>query len=427
MAHFIVNFSFSKYLFYLLISSFLISCSDDPEPFVPVLGNSEFELYINEIKAVGDPDWVEIYNPGTDPVDLEGFFIFDDNRDRYQIPGGLVIPAQGYLIFFCDGLAFANHTNFRLSANGEQVVLMDPDQNVVDFIEYEDIDDNQVLARFPDGSDNLSLSGSSTQELSNGAGPTALLDDLMQDPLVPLGSENVTISIEAIHPTGQNLDMQLIYRVDEAAFDTLSMNAINDSTYQAQIPATNADAVVDYYVSAVDQNELFSTSPYDAPDLVLARYIIDSSPLPELLINEFLASNNSCCPDRITGTDEFNDWFEIYNAGTVPVDIGGFHLSDDPLDPFRYQVPTDDPTLTTIPAGGYLLVWADGDAELGPLHTNFRLSADGEHVIINSFDGRTIDAYEFGIQTTDVSEGRSPNGSATWQFFNTPTPGSVNP
>jgi len=410
----------------ILIPFGLISCSDDPEPFIPVVGNSPFELYINEINPTGDPDYLEIYNPGTESIDLEGFLIFDDPTDRYTIPAGIVVPAGGYTLFICNGLAIGNQTNFRLDAGGEeQIVLMDPDNNTVDFIEYDDIENNRILGRFPDGSDNLFLSGTPTSESTNGDNPTAYFENLFHDPLVPTIDQEVSVFVEGYHDQNQIVSMEVIYRFNGGAFASQAMTSLNDSTYTADIPATGMDAIVDYYISGVDQNGLSANFPQESPD-EFEQYVIDTSPLPLLVINEFLAVNDACCSDQSSGSPEFDDWFEIYNSGTVPVDIGGFYATDDIDDPFQFQFPEDQPTLTTIPAGGYLLVWADGDEDQPGLHTSFRLSSTGETISLHSPDGRAIDSYEFGLQTSDVSVGRSPDGSANWVTFTNPTPGAGN-
>ena len=93
-----------------------------------------------------------------------------------------------------------------------------------------------------------------------------------------------------------------------------------------------------------------------------------------------------------------------------------------------------DQTLTphegvVIEAGGYLLFWADNDEEQGALHTNFKLSADGEYIGLYDTDGTTlIDGLSFGPQSGDVSYGRSPDGNDNWVFFSggTATPNSTN-
>jgi hypothetical protein len=80
-----------------------------------------------------------------------------------------------------------------------------------------------------------------------------------------------------------------------------------------------------------------------------------------------------------------------------------------------------------IPAGGYLLFWADNEPGQGPLHLNFALDADGERIGLYQSDGRTlIDSVTFGPQKADVSWGRSPNGGPEWKAQQTPTPGAAN-
>ena len=70
----------------------------------------------------------------------------------------------------------------------------------------------------------------------------------------------------------------------------------------------------------------------------------------------------------------------------------------------------------------------DKEPEQGILHLDdVKLSSDGEDIGLTAADGTTIiDSYTFGAQTTDVSEGRMPDGGTTWQFFNVPTPGAMN-
>jgi hypothetical protein len=103
------------------------------------------------------------------------------------------------------------------------------------------------------------------------------------------------------------------------------------------------------------------------------------------------------------------------------------YLSDDPADPFKSKIPTTNSSQTTIPAKGFLLLWADGSKSQGVRHLDFSLSGDGETVGIYYIDGRTIDERDFGAQTENKSSGRSPNGGVTWIIFNTPTPGVTNP
>ena len=75
------------------------------------------------------------------------------------------------------------------------------------------------------------------------------------------------------------------------------------------------------------------------------------------------------------------------------------------------------------------MLWTDNDKGDGPLHTNFKLSGDGEEIGLFgrlAAGNEVIDSYVFGIQTTDTSEGRTTDGSSTWRTFGSPTPGTSN-
>ncbi len=145
---------------------------------------------------------------------------------------------------------------------------------------------------------------------------------------------------------------------------------------------------------------------------------------PQLLINEFLASNSSILADD---QSEYDDWIEVHNPGGGPVDTAGMYLTDDLAEPTKWRFPTGQPAQTTIPAGGYLLVWADNGHNERGLHAAFSLDAGGEEVCLFDTDGRRlIDAVAFGRQMPDVSFGRYPDGHTTWQLMASPTPGAAN-
>ena len=143
-----------------------------------------------------------------------------------------------------------------------------------------------------------------------------------------------------------------------------------------------------------------------------------------LYINEFLASNDTFCTDEFGGYD---DWVEIYNAGSEAVDIGGMYITDDLTETTKWQIPTHSPDSTTIAPGGFLVLWCDKESEQGILHVELKLSGGGEQIGLYASDGETaIDTLTYGEQTADISYGRLPDGSDTWQLFTTPTPGNSN-
>jgi hypothetical protein len=126
---------------------------------------------------------------------------------------------------------------------------------------------------------------------------------------------------------------------------------------------------------------------------------------------------------------KYDDWFELYNAGTNTADLSGYYLTGTLTDKTKFQIPNNGQYL--IPPHGYFLVWADNNssqnsASRPELHVNFKLSKSGDSIGLFSPDGTAIDALTFGAQTTDVSEGRFPDGAETIIAMPVPTPGAAN-
>nr|MBP7462167.1 CotH kinase family protein [Candidatus Delongbacteria bacterium] len=141
-----------------------------------------------------------------------------------------------------------------------------------------------------------------------------------------------------------------------------------------------------------------------------------------LVINEFMADNAATMQDP---TDQsYDDWVELYNAGSQTLSLQGYYLTDAPADPCQWAFPD-----TSLAPGEWLLIWTDSDNSDPGLHANFKLSKGGEFLglfRVDSQDTVAIDSLTFGSQSTDISYGRYPDGSDQWQSFTTPTPGSRN-
>jgi hypothetical protein len=145
----------------------------------------------------------------------------------------------------------------------------------------------------------------------------------------------------------------------------------------------------------------------------------------QLYINEFMADNDTVIVDDF---GEYEDWIELYNAGSTPVNIAGYYLTDDATRPTLSKIPAGDPS-TIIPANGFLLLWADSDDDTqGTLHLKFRLNKGGEFVGLYTPDSMVIDSLSFGPQGLDESYGRATDGGTPWIVFTTAntTPGASN-
>ena len=147
------------------------------------------------------------------------------------------------------------------------------------------------------------------------------------------------------------------------------------------------------------------------------------APPPDLsgivFINEFMADNETTIPDE---AGEYDDWLELFNASDEEIDLSGCTMSDSFDTPDEWTMPDG----TIIPAGSWLLLWADEDLDQGPLHADFKLGAGGDDIGLWSPDGVLIDSLSFGDQDEDVSFGRLPDGGAEWQSFDPATPGTSN-
>lgn len=124
-------------------------------------------VVINEILSTGSPDWIELYNPNSQAVDVSGYLLYDASTvtNKYSIPGGSVIPANGFLVINCDdGVTGAN---FKLSSGGEYVTFEKPDGTLIESITFPALTSNTSYARIPDGSANFQISNNPTQGAPN--------------------------------------------------------------------------------------------------------------------------------------------------------------------------------------------------------------------------------------------------------------------
>lgn len=151
-------------------------------------------------------------------------------------------------------------------------------------------------------------------------------------------------------------------------------------------------------------------------------------PAVRLFINEWMASNTGGIRDPADQAQD--DWIELFNAGTTAIDLSGFHLTDDLLNPTKYRVPTNGQY--RVAPGGYFLVWADNQtnqntATRADLHTNFKLGASAGSIGLYARDGVTpIDTLDYLQQTADISEGRYSDGAVPRYAMPKPTPRGTN-
>jgi hypothetical protein len=462
---------------------------DEPEPLNALVIN-EFMSH-NDLAWPGPnndyPDWVELYN-GTDAaIDVGGYFLSDDDGEPQMSmipedqPNLTTIAPGDYLVLIADGKPEEGplHMDFKISDN-EDVTLSNPSGDIIDSVNSEVIPDDQSKGRVPDGTDNWEILDPSTPGSSNdGDGPEPegailLINEFMaSNDFGPMDEfENHDDWIEIYNAGDEAIDIGGMYFTDDLTeltnsqipTDNPELTTIEAGGYLViwadkepeqgalhladvklsgggeQIGLTDVDGTtildsltygdqttdVSYgRLPDGDDNWTYFGAGYDTMPTPGAENGSGDTPQAILLINEFMASNDTTIADDEGGYD---DWIEIYNDGNIAKDIAGMYLTDDLTELTNSQIPADDPDLTTIPPGGFLLLWADKEPEQGVLHlADVKLSGSGEQIGLTDTDGTTVlDSLTYGEQTTDVSYGRLPDGTDTWEFFDVPTPGESN-
>ncbi len=154
--------------------------------------------------------------------------------------------------------------------------------------------------------------------------------------------------------------------------------------------------------------------------LLLAFFMaIPGIALGSVCLNEYLTGNLTGILDE---DGDHEDWIEIYNNDPVSVNLAGYGLSDELSDPFKWTFPA-----VVIPAGQRLLIFASGKDRSGSeLHANFKLSSEGEALLLSKPIDGLVDYIDTGALPGDISRGRLPDGGVAWFFFAPPTPAAPN-
>mgnify|MGYP005666368053 CR=1 FL=1 len=185
--------------------------------------------------------------------------------------------------------------------------------------------------------------------------------------------------------------------------------AANDGTYGVALEITNA--LTQYYIYA-ENDDIGKFSPVRAEHEYYTITATTTNPtLGDLVINEFMASNDATAADQ---DGDYDDWIELYNNGSSTIDLEGYFLSDDADDLMQWTFPAG----TEIAANDYLIIWADEDDDQSGLHASFKLSASGESIFLLDASGTVLDEVSYPEQTTDISYGRFPNGTGDFQTMN---------
>ena len=203
--------------------------------------------------------------------------------------------------------------------------------------------------------------------------------------------------------------------IDSGQSVTLSWEA-NNATSVTIFPGVGAvdNESGTIMVTPTETTTYTLTANGESPPAATAQVTVgvDVESLPPV-INEFMADNETGITD-----DEGNrsDWIEIHNPNPFAIDLGGWHLTDDPANLEKYTFPP-----TQIPAGGYQIFFANNRPE----GLDFQLSRNGDYLALTDPNGNLISEFSpaYPPQFDDISYGFSNSGEIAYLV---PTPGEAN-
>lgn len=318
-------------------------------------------------------------------------------------------------------------------ANGSYTTTAYNLQSVIDTALQSDINKFYTISQFTSNVNSNIVSGPSTIP-----GLTALMgprinylqtstDFTLTPPTIsspsaattPSLNSSVTITVNVTNANTNGVYLGYRFAVTER-FNRVSMfddgmhndGAASDNVFGITFTMTASSA--QYYIYAENNNAgMFSPerAEYEFHTLVA----VQTASAGQVYINEFLADNVGDVTDE---TFQYEDWIELYNATSMPLELGGLYLTDSYSSPTKFLFPKT----TIIQPNNYLIIWADSDPSTSSyVHCNFKLSAGGEQLMLSNGSGMVLDSITFGVQTMDKSMARCPDGVGTFSANAIPT------
>jgi hypothetical protein len=201
------------------------------------------------------------------------------------------------------------------------------------------------------------------------------------------------------------------------------MTLVSGSTYEAKLVPRPAGTLVQYIIVARDIDGNVTLSPPGAPADQYS-YTVGSFALT-ISLNEILADPPTVTGDPVQGDvngdgegDSFEDEFiELVNYGTQPVDISGWTLSDDDSPGAEFTFPAG----TILPSMSFLTLFGGGSPQgfagivlVDDGRIGNGLGNTGDTVELRR-DGILVDVLVYGDEAgNDESLIRVPDGTGEW-------------
>jgi len=176
-------------------------------------------------------DWIELYNYGPDPVNLMGFGLSDSYSNPYKwiFPDTTIYPGTFFLIWASGknravpGMPL--HTNYSISAAGEELLLTSTEQILIDELQPTSIPVDISFGRWPDASSSWYFFIEATPGLSN---ITQGFNEVLTPPVLSHqgGFYTEPFNLQIAHPDD---GVTIVYTLDGSDPDTANLMSV---TYQ---------------------------------------------------------------------------------------------------------------------------------------------------------------------------------------------------
>lgn len=340
---------------------------------------SGLKIVINEVawagtRANADHEWIELYNPNTADVNLNGWYLISSDGSPWFSLNGIIIAAGEYLLLVRDANTFYPGSldsgvrqiqySGALSNDGEILRLLAPDGTIVDTAN----EDGSVA--WPAGA-NTTYRPTMERRTGQPDGPAAWITNT------------------GVVKNGKDKAQNPIYGTPGRANWAAGVTPTPSKT-----PTLTRTPTVTRTPTRV---------PYRTP-----------TPVPRLVLNEFVPRPGQDW-NNDGKVDVFDEYIEIYNAGITNINLSGWELDDEADQGSEpYTLPG-----RTLKPGEYAVYYAST--------TGISLSDGGDTVRLLKPNGDVADAYTYGVvKYANQTWCRQPDGYIRWIDSCAPSPGRPN-
>ena len=189
-------------------------------------------------------------------------------------------------------------------------------------------------------------------------------------------------------------DVLMLFNQADVAVDTVNIPALKENAVYARVGKDQwqvSEAATPGALNTEENYRAMTSVSGDSP----------------VQIVEVMSSSATYAPDE---NGVCHDYVILKNVSGSDQDLGGWYLSDTQQLPRMWRIPDG----TGIPAGGTLLIHCSGlnrAEDVAHLHTNFKLSSEGEQVMLSDPAGKPMDLVTFDLLKTDTAIVRGADGS----------------